>query len=152
MVKFIYFNFLINYFRNDYVRYAFWFNLFGMFWVTSFMEAYNLFVLVSSACIWYFEVSSKDGARKVINRSFFRGVRYHMGSLAFGSFIVALIKMAIAVCEYIKIQLEMSGGANATLSEIYKALITCCECCLAACLKCVEFINKHAYIQVYIFF
>ena len=119
-----------------------------MFWVTAFMEAYNLFVLVSSASIWYFEVSSKDGARKVINRSFFRGIRFHMGSLAFGSFIVAIIRMAIAMLEYLKIQLEMSGGASSTLSEINKAIITCCECCLAACLKCVEFLNKHAYIQV----
>jgi len=139
---------LCKIFRNDYVRYAFWFNLFGMFWITAFMEAYNLFVLVSTACIWYFEVSSADGVRKPINRSFFRGLRFHIGSLAFGSFIVAVIRMCIAICEYVKLQLEMSGGANATLSEINKVMITCCECCLAACLKCVEFINKHAYIQV----
>ncbi|MCP4649557.1 MAG: CTL/SLC44 family protein [PVC group bacterium] len=134
--------------RNDYIRYAFWFHLFAMFWITAWIEAYNIFVLVSSACIWYFEVSSADGVRRPINRSFFRGLRFHIGSLAFGSFIVALIRMAIAMCEYVKFQLEQTAGAAAATSEVYKCLITCCECCLVAYLKCVEFINKHAYIQV----
>jgi len=133
---------------NDYVRYAFWFHLFGALWVLSFLEAYNLFVLVSSTCIWYFEVSSKEGVRKPINRSFFRGIRFHLGSLAFGSFIVALIRFAIVMCEYVKLQIESAGGASGTASEFYKCLITCMECCLACCLKCVEFINKHAYIQI----
>jgi choline transporter-like protein 2/4/5 len=120
-----------------------------MFWVVSFIEAYNTFVLVSTACIWYFEVESAEGVRKPINRSFFRGIRFHLGSLAFGSFIVACVRMAIAICEYIKLQIESAGGASGTASEVYKCLITCCECCLIACLKCVEFINKHAYIQVF---
>lgn len=126
----------------------FWFNLFGMFWVLSWLEAYNLFVLVSSACIWYFEVGDPNNKpRKVINRSFFRGIRFHMGSLALGSLIVAIIRMAIAVLEYIKLQMESGPGA-VTKSDIYKCLITCCEACLVCCLKCVEFLNKHAYIQV----
>lgn len=119
-----------------------------MLWIVSFLEAYNLFVLVSTACIWYFEVSSQDGVRKPINRSYFRGIRFHIGSLAFGSFIVALIRFCIAMCEYGKHQIEMAGGEAATKSEIYKCLLNCLECCLACCLKCVEFINKHAYIQV----
>jgi choline transporter-like protein 2/4/5 len=128
----------------------FWFNLFGMFWVLSWLEAYNLFVLVSSACIWYFEVGDETTVtkpRKVINRSFFRGIRFHMGSLAFGSLIVAIIRMAIVILEYIKFQMETSGG-TVTKSDIYKCLLTCCQACLVCCLKCVEFLNKHAYIQV----
>jgi len=122
-----------------------------MFWVTAFIEAYNMFVLVSTASIWYFEVSSQEGVRKPINRSYFRGIRFHIGSLAFGSLIVAIIRFVIAICEYVKYQIELSMASNKALSEAYKCLITCCECCLACCLKCVEFINKHAYIQVTIY-
>lgn len=136
---------------TDTVRYIFWFNLFGMLWILSFIEAYNLFVLVSSACLWYFEHNNESsggkGASKIINRSFFRGIRFHLGSLAFGSLIVAIIRFAIIICEYIKKQIELTSGTGAQ-SEFYKCLITACECCLACCLKCVEFINKHAYIQV----
>ena len=119
-----------------------------MFWVVAFIEAYNLFVLASSACIWYFEKATFETVTKPINRSYFRGIRFHMGSLAFGSLIVSLLRIAVAMCEYIKIQIEASQGLMERASGVYTCCITCCECCLVACLKCVEFINKHAYIQV----
>ena len=103
-------------------------------------------MLASCACIWYFN-QGKDGvdSKGEVTTSFYRAFRYHLGSLAFGSLIVAIIQFAIAVLEYIK---NKTDSAGAQKSKIYRCVISCVECCLYCILKCVEFINKHAYIQV----
>ena len=43
----------------------------------------------------------------VLTRSYYRCVRYHMGSLAVGSFIVALVKAAQFVLAYISQQVQV---------------------------------------------
>lgn len=110
------------------------------------MNAANQFILASCASIWYFN-QGKDGVdeKGEVTTSFKRAFRYHLGSLAFGSLIVAIIQMIIAVLEYIKNKTDNTGAQK---SKIYKCLISCVECILYCILKCVEFINKHAYIQV----
>ncbi len=59
----------------------------GGLWLISFNLATNIFVIASMAATWYF--SQSDG----INfwTGFCWAYTYHIGSLAFGSFIVALI-------------------------------------------------------------
>ncbi len=120
-----------------------------MFYINAFLNALNQFVLASSACIWYFN-QGKDGvdSKGEVSTSFYRAFRYHLGSLAFGSLIIAIIQFIIAVLEYLKKKTEAAGEQK---SKIYKCLISCCQCCLACIAKCVEFINRHAYIQVIIF-
>jgi hypothetical protein len=120
--------------------------LFSLFWIIAFLNATNQFILASCACIWYFN-QGKDGvdSKGEVTTSFKRAFRYHLGSLAFGSLIVAIIQFAIAVLEYIK---NKTDNAGAQKSKIYKCIISCVECILYCILKCVEFINKHAYIQV----
>ena len=128
-------------------RYSWWFHLFALFYVTAFISAYNQFVLCSSACIWYFEHRIEGGAHRPVSKSFYRAFRYHLGSLAFGALIVAIIRFMMAVVEYFKQKLDSSTVGD-KISKIYKCLLTCCQCCLECVARLVEFINKHAYIQV----
>lgn len=137
--------FLPNIEWSSTTRYAWWYNLFALFYITAFLSAYNQFVLASSACIWYFEHKLPDGAERPVSRSFFRGGRYHLGSLAFGALIVAIIRFMVAVLEYIKQKIESTTN---TKSKIYRCVISCCQCCLLCFARIMEFINKHAYIQV----
>jgi choline transporter-like protein 2/4/5 len=134
---------------NSTTRYAWWYHLFGLFYISAFISALNQFVLASSACIWYFEQANPDGANKPIRRSFYRAFRYHLGSLAFGSLIIAIIKFMMVMMEYVKKQVESAGAPK---SSVYKCLISCCQCCLACVARVMEFINRHAYIMVYLFF
>ena len=48
--------------------------------------------------------------------------------------------------EYVKKQMEKTTGK--TKGKCYKCIFCCIECCLACCNKIMEFINKHAYIQI----
>ncbi len=127
-------------------RYAWWYHLFALFYINAFLDAYSQFVLSSSACIWYW-TPPKSSPDRPVYRSFFRAGRYHLGSLAFGSLIVAIIKFCVAILQYIKQKVDVAG-VNDHSAKIYKCFLTCCQCFLTCCAKCIEFINKHAYIQV----
>jgi choline transporter-like protein 2/4/5 len=127
-------------------RYAWWYHLFALFYINAFLNAYNTFVLASSACIWYWK-PSKDTREFPVYKSFFRAGRYHLGSIAFGSLIVAVIRFMIAILEYIKQKIDATKVGEKA-GKFYKCLISCCQCCLNCCARCIEHINKHAYIQV----
>jgi hypothetical protein len=69
-------------------------------------------------------------------------MRYHTGSLAFGSFILACVQFLKYWMYYLQKQAE--ANKNKVLEKVFKILkyvIACFE-------KCVKFLNKNAYIQV----
>ena len=138
------YNFII---RTDTTRYAWWYNLFGLFWINAFFNALNQFVIASTACIWYFEQSDliPEKTLSPVCKSFYRAFRYHLGSLAFGSLLVAIVQFMIVILEYIKSKVGDAGGEKV---KLIKCLITCCQCILDCCARFIEFINRHAYIQV----
>ena len=45
-----------------------------------------------------------------------------------------------------KKKIETTTGKNQ--SKCFKCIISCLQCCLGCCAKCMEFVNKHAYIQI----
>ena len=111
------------------------------------MNALNQFVIASTACIWYFEQSDliPEKTLSPVCKSFYRAFRYHLGSLAFGSLLVAIVQFMIVILEYIKSKVGDAGGEKV---KLIKCLITCCQCILDCCARFIEFINRHAYIQV----
>lgn len=68
-----------------------WVYIFIGLWVSAFILAVNTFVLASSTCIWYFSQGPGQSVHRPISRSLYRAFRYHLGSLAFGSFILAVV-------------------------------------------------------------
>jgi len=127
------------------LQYCFWFHIFALLYMTAVINAYSQFVYASSACIWYF-TSEKGTESHPIAKSFKRGIRYHFGSLAFGALIVAIIQFIMVIFEYLKKKVEAITGKKA--GKCVKCLISCVQCCLACVAKVMEFINKHAYIQI----
>lgn len=71
--------------------------------------------------------------------------RYHFGSLAFGSLILAIVQFLQLAVEAFKKQAESSG---ANQSKAFEYVINCLRCCLACVERIVQFINKTAYIQI----
>ena len=70
-----------------------WYYIFGGLWNNAFIGAVGEFILASSFAIWYFSGggTEKNNLHKPISRSIWKAFRYHLGSLAFGSFILAVI-------------------------------------------------------------
>ena len=128
-------------------RYAWWFHLFALFYINEFLKALAQFVYGSSACIWYFS-HDKGTDEKPVKTSFKRAFRYHLGSLAFGSLIVAIIRFIMFFLEYVKKKVDKTIGKKTKQGKIYRCIICCCQCCMNCIARTMEFINKHAYIQI----
>lgn len=68
-----------------------WAYFFVGLWVNAFIQAICQFVLASSACIWYFSHGEEGQKHAPVSTSLYRAFRYHLGSLAFGSLILAIV-------------------------------------------------------------
>ena len=76
---------------NDNIRYFLWYHLFGLFWSLNFVLALCEFVIACAVTIWYF---AKDGdATLPVTRGLYRAFIHHIGSIAFGSLLLAIIWM-----------------------------------------------------------
>lgn len=63
-----------------------------------------------AVCVWYFTSSSDTRGKGSILKGLGWLFRYHMGSLAFGSLLLALVWAAIIVFEYLNKKLNGNGG------------------------------------------
>ena len=126
--------------------------LFGIFWILAFLDAVQKFVVAATTCMWYFSGQGSDSADKKGSVSmcmtFKWAICYHMGTMAFGGFLIAVMSMIKVLFEYFAKKAEAAG---ATTNPLVKAII-CCARCAVWCLDCcVKFINKNAYIQCALF-
>lgn len=131
------------YSRNT--KYAGWYLLFTWFWTSQFIVAVGQLVVALSISLWYFS----RNRNLVKNATFFRAVClvsfYHLGTAAFGSLIIAIVKTIRAILTYIQKKAAKSKLRVAVvILSILKCLLWCVE-------KCLKFINKQAYIQTAIF-
>eukprot|EP01017_Pseudomicrothorax_dubius_P044490 TRINITY_DN7522_c0_g1_i6.p1 TRINITY_DN7522_c0_g1~~TRINITY_DN7522_c0_g1_i6.p1 ORF type:complete len:260 (+),score=54.76 TRINITY_DN7522_c0_g1_i6:961-1740(+) len=105
-------------------------NLFGGFWLISFVMDSLYFLLASSVVIWYFRAST--------------GGLYHLGTIAFGAFIIGLVRFARVMLGYLHAKLKAEGAEN---SELAKFVLRGCSVCLACFERFIRFVNHHAYIH-----
>ena len=82
------------------------YNLFGFFWGLFFLEALDQMVLAGAFASWYWVLDKRDVPSTPLLASFYRVFRYHLGTLAFGSLIIAIIRMIRVMIEYIEEKLK----------------------------------------------
>ena len=88
------------------------YNLFGFFWGLFFIEALDQMVLAGAFASWYWVLNKKDVPKMPLMSSFYRTFRYHIGTLAFGSLIIAIIRMIRVMIEYIEDKLKQHHQDN----------------------------------------
>ncbi|CAM9409984.1 unnamed protein product [Scytosiphon promiscuus] len=130
---------------SDEVEKRGWYLLFIFFWTTQFVVAMGQIVVALSVVKYYFTRDVETVDNSAFWKSLKEGLRFHTGTAAFGSLIIAIIKTIRAVLTYVQKKLQSSGN------KVAQAAL-CCLSCFFWCLeKCIKFINKNAYIQVAIF-
>lgn len=65
--------------------------LFATLWCNALIGAVGIFIIASACCMWYYNHGPNSELDSPIFRSFKIMFRYHFGSLAFGSFILAVV-------------------------------------------------------------
>lgn len=121
------------------------YHFFGWLWIMNFIIALGQCALAGAFASWYFAFHKPDDVPSLpILKSFWRTIRYHTGSLAFGAAIIAIVQFIRAVLEYIDRKVKESGQD----SKIVKFIMCCCKCCFWCLEKCLKFLNKNAYIII----
>lgn len=72
-------------------------------------------------------------------------VRYHLGSLAFGSLLIALMKLVRLLFSYLERKLK---GAGTDCCGMIKCLTCFCKCCLYCFEKFLQAVCSNAYIEI----
>jgi hypothetical protein len=118
--------------------------IFSTLWSNALIGAIGIFVVASACCMWYYSHGPGQELDFPVLRSYKMAFRYHFGSLAFGSLILAIVQFLELMVEAFKKQTEAAGGQN----KLTECIINFLRCCLACVERIVEFINKTAYIQI----
>lgn len=118
------------------------FNLFGLYWGIFFFAAFGELVLAGVFAEWYWTMNKKKNLRcGSLGRSLWNATVYHLGTIAFGSLILAIIRMIRVTLEYIEKKLKKFNN------DLTKCLLCACKCCLWCLEKFMRFLNKNAYIM-----
>ncbi|XP_053286886.1 choline transporter-like protein 5-B isoform X1 [Pleuronectes platessa] len=121
-------------------------NLFVFLWLVNFTIALGQCTLAGAFASYYWALKKpNDIPACPLYSSFSRAIRYHTGSLAFGSLIVAVVQMIRVVLEYLDNKLKGSQNACA------RYLLCCLKCCFWCLEHFIKFINRNAYIMMAIY-
>ena len=80
-------------FDNQLMFYLKWFNLFGFYWAMNFVTSYGEMVLAGVFAKWYWTRNKSKIPCASLTTSIFNTTVFHLGTLAFGSLIIAIIKV-----------------------------------------------------------
>jgi ABC-type multidrug transport system fused ATPase/permease subunit len=102
---------------------------FGLLWIVQFFNAQQSFIVMVSATSYYFDSNSeKDGYADVGMGVKFAWVN-HIGSLAMGSFIIAVVEFLRVVVATIVEQATKASGNN--------PVVKCIGCVANCCMECL---------------
>uniref|UniRef100_A0A6Q2ZCJ5 Choline transporter-like protein n=1 Tax=Esox lucius TaxID=8010 RepID=A0A6Q2ZCJ5_ESOLU len=122
------------------------YNVFLFFWCANFVTALGQMTLAGAFASYYWAfVKPGDMPAFPIFASLGRSLRYHTGSLAFGSLILSIVQIIRVLLEYIDHKLQ------GTQNKITKFLLCCLKCCFWCVEKFIKFLNRNAYIMVAIY-
>ncbi|KAM4635297.1 choline transporter-like protein 2 isoform 2-T2 [Polymixia lowei] len=122
------------------------YNVFLFFWCANFVTALGQMTLAGAFASYYWAfVKPDDMPAFPIFSSLGRSLRYHTGSLAFGSLILSIIQIIRVLLEYLDHKLK--GAQN----KFAKFVLCCLKCCFWCLEKFIKFLNRNAYIMVAIY-
>lgn len=122
------------------------FNAFMFLWLVNFVIGLGQVTLAGAFSSYYWVVNKSDDMPAFpIFSSMGRALRYHTGSLAFGSLILAIVQLIRVMLEYLDHQLKGSDNKFA------RFLLCCLKCCFWCLEKFIKFLNRNAYIMIAIY-
>ncbi|XP_031755703.1 choline transporter-like protein 5 isoform X3 [Xenopus tropicalis] len=121
-------------------------NVFVFLWLVNFSIALGQCTLAGAFASYYWAFKKPaDIPACPLFSSFGRAIRYHTGSLALGSLILALVQFIRIILEYLDHKLKASQNSFA------KFILCCLKCCFWCLEKFIKFMNRNAYIMIAIY-
>jgi len=117
-------------------------SFFVYLWNNALNIAIGQIIIAGAVVVWFFTKNTNKGKKNAIRRSLWMVFRYHLGSVAFGAFIVALVQFIRYMLKYYEQQ------AKAQKNRIVVLILKVLQCLIWCFEKCIKFLNKNAYIQI----
>lgn len=135
---------------QEYQR-AFAFHFFHFLWTVQLFIYFTFMVTAGAVAEWYF-TPYQDGRKPrgegpdlltnyPVRNSVYRTLRFHLGTLALGALIIAIIQFIRAMVHYMEEKAKL-GKEN----PVKKAVLCCIKCCLWCAECCLDKINKNAFV------
>ncbi|XP_041513458.1 choline transporter-like protein 2 isoform X3 [Microtus oregoni] len=122
------------------------FNAFMFFWLSNFVLALGQVTLAGAFASYYWALRKpEDMPAFPLFSAFGRALRYHTGSLAFGSLILAVVQIIRVTLEYLDQRLK------AAHNKFARFVMVCLKCCFWCLEKFIKFLNRNAYIMIAIY-
>jgi hypothetical protein len=122
--------------------------VFGLLWLTQFILAAGSFVISGTLVDWYFAGPHSRGSahpdhqpHSGVLKTIWHLTRYHVGTIAFGSLIIAIVQYIRMILTYIDNKYKDKVGCMG------RFIMKCCQCCLWCLEKVLKYVNKNAYIE-----
>jgi len=116
-------------------------NVFGLFWALFFCSSFSELVLARVFSHWYWKRGVKKFPSVPVLRAVFYTIAYHLGTVAFGSLVIAVIRMIRLVLDYVEKKCRKLNN------EIGRCVLCFCKACLWCLEKFMRFINRNAFIM-----
>jgi hypothetical protein len=88
---------------NQNISNLLWYHVAGLFWVLCLLVGWVQFIVAATAAQWYFTSGSDASGSGSVCKSTYWTIRYHIGSIAIGSLILAIVMFIQFVFEYMKV-------------------------------------------------
>lgn len=133
----------------DSTYYMFYFMIFGIIWLMLFIISCNEFVVIVSAVTWYYSDKSVEDDDGIPGDSdvwfgFKWAFKYHLGSLALGSFALAVVWIIKKIMQYVANKLQDAAGENGCT----KFLICLCRIYIHCFDRFIKFLTRNAFIYI----
>lgn len=128
---------------------------FGFLWSLNFVSAVNLMTISGVVSKWYWAGSPSNRKSNILEgeikislcASFCTVIRYHLGTAAFGSLLIAMIQFVRYMAAFIQARMNKISAQSRCIKILWIAL----NCCLKCAENCVKFISANAYIMTMLY-
>lgn len=127
---------------DENTRYILIYHVFMLLWVNAFIIGAIQFIIGASACIWYFTCKTDRQGKDTILEAMGWLFKYHWGSVAIGSMIIAICQMIRLAFEYYR----QKAGKLAEMNTFFKVIVVTTSYLLWLLENCIKYISKNAYI------
>ncbi|KAI9332914.1 plasma-membrane choline transporter-domain-containing protein [Zopfochytrium polystomum] len=118
------------------------YHILGSFWGLCFLQGVNQLTIAGAFASYYWTMDKSNLPPRPVTRSLYRTVRYHLGSVALGSLLIAVVQ-TIRVLTWVSAK-QVAKTRRRCLIWIFG----CLNGLLAMLHRVVKFINKNAYIKI----
>jgi len=134
---------MVEYIDKTWVCYMWWVYFIGLIWTSEFIMGCQSMVIAGAVAHWYYKDRYKGNDH--VCYSIGKLMKYHLGSVAKGSFLITIFKIPRLILTYLHEKLRYNKDKG---SECASYTLKCCICCFYCLEKFIRYLNHNAYTVV----